>query len=224
MEEDKPHQDEAQQPQQPAESAAEGVPEFVDQAETAFIAEAPSGHKRATVLVVAGLLIFAGAAIYMMRLKTGPQTAAASNPDALNANTTIKKAITDGGKDVKQMQELLKVTEKWRQLFLRYPFHRQVKVEELQTNPFLFAKEKPTGPTKDDEAERLEREKREFAQQIGKFKVQSIMVSGKVRSCMINNINCVEGQQIDGVTIAKISRDGVDLRKGRYGTTLRMQR
>ena len=126
--------EQAAQPQ-PAEGDETPLSEQTEQTEMEFVPEA-SGNSRSTAMVVLTLLLVGAGAIGFMRFKSAPKAAAAAAPETKNASATINAFLSDGGKDVKLMQELLKNTEKLRKLFLSYPLRKQIKVEDLATNPF----------------------------------------------------------------------------------------
>jgi hypothetical protein len=121
----------------PPETSEEPIGEFVGQATK------PTNN---TLFVLLALVVLGAGAVLFMRMKTGPKTAAAS-PEAATANATISQFLTDGNKNIDAMRELLRNTEKVVQQFLDYPSTNQVKLEDLKTNPFRFASEKPTQDT-----------------------------------------------------------------------------
>ncbi len=203
----------------------------VEESEMAFVAPSTSG-RRSTALVLVGLLMLGAAAIYFMRMKAGPSAASASTPEASTAQNTINEFLSDGGKNLKLMRDLLRNTEKVVQQFLNYPSTTQISLDDLKTNPFRFAAEK-----KDDgEAERkkheeeerlrllrLQKLKDEVAAQANRLKLQSI-ISGSKPTCMIGNQAYAEGQEVDGFTIEKIKPSSVVVKKSSYRFELRMQK
>jgi hypothetical protein len=177
-----------------------------------------------TPLLFVGLLMIGGGIIYFMHLRAGPSVAAAS-AETTTATETINQFLTDGDKNILAMREMLKNTEKIVQQFAKYPSVPDV---ELETNPFRLGKPKPEKPTEDEEAVRLkklaaakEAEKLEVLKAAQGLRVQSIL-AGKTPTCMINSKMYVQGQEVEGFTIERITTAGVLVKQKDYKFELRI--
>jgi len=197
--------------------------ELNDQTEMSFVTES-SARNRSTAVVVLTLLLIGGAVIAFMRMKSAPKPASAAAPEAVSAKATINEFLTDGGKNARMMQELLKNTEKLRQRFLNYAVRKQIRLEDLQTNPFRFAKAKTDTPDPNAAAREAEKRRKELADAASRLKLQSIMYGSKGSTCMIANKPYTEGQVVDGFTIEKIQPAGVIVKKDGTKFEIEMQR
>lgn len=194
-----------------------------DGADEAFVTDEPRGGRSAGLVVLAFLVVGAGG-IYFMRLRSGPATAAAS-AEVTSANATIDNFLKDGGKNAVAMRELLKNTESFIQQFINSAQAETVQVEKLDTNPFRFAATATEDPDRAEResAAKKEKEKAQVLRDVQALQLQSV-ISGRVRTCMINNRACVEGDQIEGFTIEQINASDVTVRKGGYRLRLSMKR
>ncbi|MGE5610206.1 MAG: hypothetical protein ACM359_13205 [Bacillota bacterium] len=214
---------------EPAEEAVSqdgtGIPpEIPEEGDVAVAAETRRPNNN-LVMLLAALMIFGGGGLMFMRMKAGPATAAA-NTEAVTAKATINEFLTDGGKNLNAMRELLKNTEKLVQVFLSYPSTNQVRLEDLKTNPFRFSREKADDPNAAAQAElkRKQAEKEAIVKAAQQLQIQSTLVSGKVHTCMINNKMYTEGQQVDSFTIEKVTPEGIVVKRNDYRFELRMKR
>ncbi len=188
-----------------------------------FSGESPKPANNALYVLLA-LVVVGAAAVLFMHMRQGPKPAAAS-PDAATAKATITQFLSDGGKNIDAMRELLKNTEKVVQQFLQYPATNQVKLEDLKTNPFQFALPKPAEDTSLANAAKLAAEQKEAAKKAAQsLKIQTILVSGNMKTAMINNAMYSEGQQIGILTIEKISPNSVIVSSGPHRFELKMQK
>lgn len=184
-------------------------PEVMDDADTGLVAETAK-PRNSTVVFLSVLLLIGAAAVFFMRMKAGPSAAAAATPQAATAKVTINQFLTDGGKSIRAMHDLLKNTEKLVQQFQQFPGQNQVKVEDLKTNPFLFGMPKKevvedTGP------DPVQVEKEQILAAVKKLQIQTVLC-GVTNTCMINNKMYTEGQEIDSFSIEKITPGGVTLK------------
>jgi hypothetical protein len=212
-----------------SENGAGNLAESLTQGETTYITEGEGkkGVNRSTMMFL-GLMLAAGGAMYVMYVRGGPQTAeAASSPEAATANETITQFLGGGNDKLKQMEQMLKNTEKVVEQFLKYPSANQVPLADLHTNPFRHQVEKvetPTVKNDRDEKKRKEEERQLAVASVQRLQLQSIMHSSASKACMINNTLYQEGQQIEQFVIEKISADAVVVKTGVYRFELRMQR
>lgn len=215
---------------QPAPEQSPDAPEYTETSESAFVAETPSGGGGAgrATLVLAGLLAAGAAAVYFMHLKAAPKSATAST-EATSASAAINQFLSEGDRNMKLMHDLLKNTEKIVQQFLNYPTLAQIRLEELKTNPFRFSSPKSASADDEDAARRQrelelakKKEREAILQAVGRLKLQSVMHSGSLRTCIISGRAYTENQEVDGFTIERIQPHAVVLRRGGYRFELRM--
>ena len=213
----------------PAESMPEeagGFAETPTETDPTFVAES-SQPNRNTMVALVGVVIVGAVVLTFMWMRSGPKPAAA-NAEVAAASATVNEFLTDGGKKFRMMEELLKNTEQFVQRFRAQPTVNQVKLEDLQTNPFQSLK-KP--PADDDEAKRLaaEKERKEKETQAvlraaGQLQLQSIIHSGAVRTCMISGRAYAEQQEVNGFVIERINPKSVIVKKDGHRAELRMQK
>lgn len=182
--------------------------------EMAFVAETKQPMNKGTLIVV-GLLVACGAATYFMYVRSGPdQAVAASDP---SADALVKGFLDGSGQNVKQMESMLKSTEKVVQQFKSEASGTQVPLTKLATNPFM--REKPK-PSEDRSAlEKVERERQAVAratEAVAELRLQTIIHKDpRKASCMINNTLFRKGQKINAAegkvvfTVEEIRPDGV---------------
>ncbi len=185
-----------------------------------FVAPEEKKPANRTSMVLFLIVALGGGGLYLMHLKTGPKSAAASS-DA--ANQTINQFLHGGQSNIKLMETMLRSTEKVVQQFNSYPSVKQIPLNELQTNPFRVS-----GSGNDDDDPIAKRKLAEQRQAVIKayqtLQLQSIMYGEKNRSCMINNTLYREGQQVNGFIIEKIVTDGVSVKQGAWRFDLMMQK
>jgi len=204
-------------------TGTEEAPDFGG-GDVAFVTEEGKKPLNRTTVVLFGLIVLGGAALYYMHLRTGPAAASAASNET--ANATIDQFLNGGESSVLQMQRMLRDTEKVIQQFLKYPTVPQIPLKDLQQNPFRQTAAK-TGNENVSESEakrRKEEERQQIVKAVQGLQLQSIMHSTGHNACMINNTLYQEGQQIDGFTIEKISANSVVVKNGTYRFELKMQR
>jgi hypothetical protein len=196
---------------------------FDDTGEAMDLAFVASENKpsHTTGLIVLLILVIGGGSLYFMRWKSGPQTAVAS-AETTTATTTINEFLTDGDRSILAMREMLRNTEKVVQQFINYPGMKQIDVEDLQTNPFVFLL--PAERRQDQTRVAQDNEREAAMRAVQALNLQSVMSSGETRTCMINNAAWTEGQEVQGFKIERINDASVIVRKGEYRFELRMKR
>jgi hypothetical protein len=174
------------------------------------------------MMVLVGVALVGVAVVYFMYFKKGPETAGAAT-QANQADQTITQFLSDGTRNIQQMEQMLRETEKVVEQFRTYPSMAQKPLSELRTNPFRFHDE--AGVPEDAEMAKRKREEERAAalKAVSGLALQSIMHSGSHKACMINNQLYKEGQQIKEFTIDRISPDSVIVRTGAYRFELKMQ-
>jgi hypothetical protein len=161
---------------------------------------------------------------YLMYVRTGPNTAAAS-AEAVAADKTITTFLKGGDQNIREMQNMLRNTEKEVERFQAYPSVQQVPISELKTNPFIYtsATAKP-GDDSAADAKRKAEEKAAILRDAQKLQLQSIFHSDKRRACMLNNSMYVEGQQVGDFTIEKITPAYVVVSNGGHKFELKIEK
>lgn len=186
------------EPSETAESTSE-------ETETAFVAESSSAGRSAGIIMFAFVVIGA-AIIYVMRMRSGPQTASA-NPETSKATEVVTKWGADGNKSLMVTRNLIKSTESIVDGWKRYATPTQIKLEDLKVNPFRFV-EAPADTSAEDAAKKAERDfvaaKEAVMKDAQQLKLQSI-ISGTIKSCMISNTMYEEGQEVEGFKIEQIT-------------------
>ena len=183
--------------------------------EAGFVSDEKKPLSTATV-IMAGFLLACGAGTYLMynrSAKAGAQPSA----EAAAAQTTITEFLSDDKENVNKMKDLLENTGKAVDQFKASPGKRQVPLVDLRTNPFRFADE--DGKAKPDEnVDSLTAKKRQEEARAATLKAAqglklTFVMSGKQKSCMINNAVYREGEAVGGFTVEQINPDSVIVRK-----------
>ncbi len=193
--------------------------------DTDFVVDEPRNRLGSGTILLSALVLAAIGGTYFMYWRTGPQTAAAAvDPKAAAAHETINKFLSDGGKNIQQMQNMLKDTEKVVERFATYPATTQVPLEDLKTNPFRFAKP-PELPT-DEEAQKLRREEMRAlaASEAAQLTIASIVVSGNRKAAVVNGTMVGEGDTVGDFVVEKIEAQSLVVRKDTFRFRLAMQR
>jgi hypothetical protein len=191
---------------------------------TDFVISEPKKQVNMTTLVLFGLIALGGGALYLMHLRTGPAEASAANPQA---NATVEQFLSGGQTNIIQMERMLRDTQKVVDQFLTYPSVTQIPLTALQTNPFrqLLDKGPDTSATEAEAKRKKEEERLAIKTAAEALQLQFVMSMGAKSSCMINNRQYREGQQIDGgFTVEKINANSVVVKNGTYRFELKMQR
>jgi hypothetical protein len=204
----------------------DGAPQFEtgdDAGDSAFVVTAEKEPLSKGTLAMFILLVVAGAGTYFMYVRTGAQTAGAATD--VKAQQVIKQFMTEREKNPDAMRKMLLETEEKVRWFRSYPGDNQ---RPLTANPFRMTPLDDAGktPRLDDERAKKQREEERIAvlKAVNALQLQSVMHSDARQSCMINNSLYLEGQQVEGFTIEKISPNAVIVRNGSYRFELRMQR
>jgi len=178
-------------------------------------------------LVLFGLILAGMAGTYLMYVRSGPAQATAAALEAEQAKQQISSFLDGGGDNIKNMERMLRETEKVVEQFITYPSVTQIPLEDLSTNPFRQkAPAAPGNPQAETEAaqkRRIEAERQAVTRAVGELRLQSI-IAGTRKACMINNTLYTEGQVVESFTIEKINTDAVIVRSGVYRFELRMQK
>ena len=170
-------------------------------------------------LIMAGFLVACGIGTYVMYTRNATANIKPT-AEAAAAQATITQFLKEDETNVTQMKELLQNTAAAVEQFRASPGKAQVPVDELQTNPFRFGGEETSAaPTGDAEADTLSSRKREAEAKAATLKAAQALnlqfiVSGKKKSCMINNARYVEGDTVGEFAVESIGADAVVVNKG----------
>jgi hypothetical protein len=172
-----------------------------------FIVDSEADGKRKLsrgTIMLGGLILAAFGGLALMHFRTGPATAQAST----EAAKTINTFLGDGKKNLATMQQVLSDTDKLVDDFKNFPAAAQVPLEDLQRNPFSHG---ATAAKPSEPVEAFDRKAKLDAamKRVTAMKVQSIMFSESVRSCMIDNRFRAEGDTFDNFEIERINPSSV---------------
>jgi hypothetical protein len=201
----------------------DGPPRFGDDTgDSAFVVTSEKEPLSKGTLAMFILLVVAGAGTYFMYVRTGTQSASAASD--IKAQQVIKQFMSEREKNPDAMRKMLLDTEEKVRWFRSYPGDNQ---RPLTANPFRMTPlDDGKAPKVDDEKAKKQREEERIAvlKAVNALQLQSVMHSEVKQSCMINNSLYLEGQQVEGFTIEKISPNAVIVRNGSYRFELRMQK
>ncbi len=188
--------------------------------EEPYIGEETQPQNR-NLMVLLGVALVGAAVVWFMYFKKGPASAEAAS--AAQADQTISQFLSDGTRNIRQMEQMLRDTERVVEQFRSYPSMAQMPLSELRTNPFRFHDMSGQPADADMARRKREEERAEALKAVQALSLQSIMHSGNHKACMINNQLFQEGQQVNEFTIDRISPDSVIVRTGAYRFELKMQ-
>ncbi len=214
-----------QDPGAEADTGADDLNGVLGEQDATFVTEQKKSFSTGT-LVMAGLLLLCGVGTYLMYTRNASGKAAPS-AEAAAAQTTITQFLSDDKANVNKMKDLLENTEKAVAQFKASPGKAQVPVEDLQTNPFRIATADAAEP--DENADKYASAKREQEAKAATLKAArelslQFVMSGRKKSCMINNAMYVEGQAVGEFKVELISADTVVIRKDDARFELRMKK
>ena len=189
--------------------------------DTTFVTDEKKPLSKGT-LVMAGILLACGAGTYVMYTRSAPS--AAPTAEAAAAQSTINQFLNKDAGNVAKMKDMLQDTEKVVQQFLTNPGKKQVPVEELQTNPFRVAAAESKEAVDEGASRRQQEEQRAAVLKAAQSLSLQFILSGKKKSCMINNAVYREGQEVGGFQVETISADAVVVRKDETRFELRMRK
>jgi len=211
--------------EQTEQSGGEDLQSALSGGETEFVASDEKKPATQQLLYFLLLLAVAGGGMYYMYKRQGPASASASTPEAAKATQTVNQFLSSGPDNIKAMQMMLKDTEKFVKQFLEYPSVKQTPLSMLATNPFRFAPKQANADADAEAAKKKREDEKQAALKASENLVlQSIIVSGSRKACMINNAMYMEGQQVDQFTVEKIEPHRVIVKSGAYRFGLTMQK
>lgn len=181
-----------------------------------------SGNNRIMMLV--GVALIGAGVLLFTHLRRGPASAeAATTGKVQQTDQTISQFLTDGARNIAQMEKMLRNTERVVNQFRTYPSAAQLPLSELRTNPFRFHELRDAPEDTGMAQRKREEERAEALKAVAELSLQSIMHSDTHKACMINNQLYKEGQQINAFTVDRIGPDSVIVRSGAYRFELKMQ-
>ena len=215
-------QDQGGQPtEEGALSGGEDLNGMLNSQDTTFVTDEKKPLSKGT-LVMAGILLACGAGTYVMYTRSAPS--AAPTAEAAAAQSTINQFLNKDAGNVAKMKDMLQDTEKVVQQFLTNPGKKQVPVEELQTNPFRVAALESKEAVDEGASRKQQEEQRAAVLKAAQSLSLQFILSGKKKSCMINNAVYREGQEVGGFQVETISADAVVVRKDEARFELRMKK
>src|SRR5688500_4749208 len=139
------------------------IPE--DEQTSEFIAtEEKKPRVSQSTLMMFGVVALSAVGVWVMYQRVGPGKAiAAPSKESVEAKKTITTFLDGGSDNIRNMESLLRNTEKVVQQFLAYPSMTQVPLSDLRANPFRLRPERPENAPQSDAAERRKREEERVA-------------------------------------------------------------
>jgi hypothetical protein len=186
--------------------------EFKDQSEESY--EKPEGEEESfegdyvgeekksvnqNTLVIGAILAVVVGLTYFMMLKSGPQTASAMDAQAVDpAGQTISDFLGGSGNNIHLMETMLQKTASVVSRFKTYSDTKQIPLASLATNPFHFARVETRKVDLDDQAAHRAREEQiqETIAAASQLHLQSVLIGGARKSCIVDGRAYLEGQQI----------------------------
>src|SRR4051812_13742698 len=156
-----------------------------------------------SVLMHFGIIVIGALGMYMMYLRTGPKSAKAADPATASAETAIANFMQGGSKNISLLRSLLENTAKIVEQFKVYPNVAQVPLGDLKGNPFHLASAKANAAEDPAEiAKKKKEEQRLIAQKaVEALQLQTVVIRGNRKACMINNTLYQENETVDIFTV-----------------------
>ena len=179
-----------------------------------------------SVLMLFGIIVIGAIGMYVMYLRTGPKSAKAGDPTTASAEAAIANFMKGGSGNIALLRSLLENTAKIVEQFKIYPNVAQVPLSDLKSNPFHVASAKP--PPGEDPAEIAKKKKEEERQVAMKavqgLQLQTVVIRGNRKACMINNTLYQENETVDIFTVDKIAPNSVIVKNGAFRFELKMSK
>jgi len=160
-------------------------------------------------LAMIGLFAVGVIVVGVLSMRGGPRQASAEDQAAEQKVDSFIQKSQKAAALTRNLQDTRKVVG----TFYDYASRRQVPVEDLQANPFVFGDDKPTEPkARVDPAPRVAgQRKATLDAAVGKLKLQSVMMGPRGGTAIINNQFVAEGHTVDEFTVRRIAADRVEL-------------
>ncbi len=175
-------------------------------------------RSRMTNAAVGVLILAAVGGLFFMYTKSGPAGASAAG-DA----QAMKSMLDDSARNVSAMRQQQKELEKTVEQFKKFPAAAQVKLDDLQRDPFNETST-PKAPKADGDSKSREQHQADAMKRVQSLRVQSVMLGGQSRSCMVDGKMRSEGEEFNDFTIERINPDGVIVRHAGFRFLLQVQR
>src|SRR5438874_3038868 len=206
-----------------ANHGGEELNEALSEQDTEFVATERKPINQ-SVLMLFAIIVIGAAGMYVMYLRTGPKSAKAADPASANAETAIANFMKGGSNNIALLRSLLENTAKIVEQFKVYPNVAQVPLSDLNGNPFHLASAKP--PPGEDPVEIAKKKKEEerlvALKSVQTLQLQTIVIRGNRKACMINNTLYQENETIDIFTVDKIAPNSVIVKTGQFRFELKM--
>jgi hypothetical protein len=177
-----------------------------------------------TAMMLFLIVLVGGAGTYFMYYKNGPQSAKAADPQVAKAEATISDFMKTGSQNVSLLKSLLEGTAKIVEQFKLYPNMTQIPLADLKANPFHFTNYKAAPEEDPAEIARKKKEEQRVAvlKAVQTLQLQTVVVRGERKACMINNTMYQEGDQVEQFTLEKINPNAVIVKSGSFRFELKM--
>lgn len=202
---------------------ADSLNEALSEGETEFVS-AQKKPMNQTAMMLFFIAVVGAAGTYFMYVRNGPAVAKASDPVQVKAEAAITDFMKAGHQNVSLLRALLDGTAKIVEQFKAYPNMTQIPLSDLKANPFHFANYKAAPEADPEELAKKKREAERLAvlKSVQTLQLQSVVIRGSRKACMINNTLYQEGEVAEGFTVEKISNNAVIVKQAAYRFELRM--
>lgn len=212
-------------------TGADPVDPMVDLHETTQeLEELPGQTNRSKVnkatLAMIGLFVAGAAVVGILSMRSGPAPATA-NDQAAEEQVNSFIARTEGqNEQLKDFKDTKEVVDR----FYNYASSHQVPVDDLKANPFVFGDpKKPRGgtvpsPKPNDDMRLAASQRRKLHSEFDKLNLQSIMMSPRGGTAIINNNFVAEGHKVGSFTVTKVHAHSVELSAHGVVFTLRVKK
>jgi len=199
--------------------------DFAEQQDFQQAAGATPGGPRfnRTTFALAGLFLAGIAVIAYMSLRDGPKQVSADEKAVqkkVEGFIAKREESPEAGESAQNTQDVVEA-------FHHYESRRQVPLDDLKSNPFVFGHpEEDAGGSANrlSAEEKAAAERREaLTKELARFKLQSVMIGPRGGTAIINNNFLIEGQTLGSFTVGKIHRRSVNLTADEMAFTLQLE-
>jgi hypothetical protein len=207
--------------------SGESTGESTDGSESDFIAdESRKPLNRNMIMLVMFVAIGAGGTWFMYQRTGGPSaaSAAAADPAVATAEAAVTDFMKGGRNNITLLRKLLDGTAKIIDQFRDYTNVMQIPLSDLKSNPFHFALAKAAA--EQDPAEIAKKKREEQRAEVLKaaqgLQLQSVVIRGNRKACMVSNSMYQEGEAVNGFLVEKISPNSVVVSRDGFRFELKM--
>jgi hypothetical protein len=190
-----------------------------------FIAESRKPLNRNMIMLVMFLAIGAGGTWFMYQRTGGPAAArAAADPSTAAAEVAVADFMKGGRNNITLLRKLLDGTAKIIEQFRDYTNVMQIPLSDLKSNPFHFALAKAAAEQDPAEIAKKKREEQrvEVLKAAQGLQLQSVVIRGNRKACMVSNSMYQEGEAVNGFLVEKISPNTVVVSRDSFRFELKM--